>query len=250
MVEEAIKNWNPIISERNLLSNETGYLMFIADLKKSDDWSFLNEHDEWIKGSEKQLGKVAELSLHNAKDSLITTILERVVKNDISRGNILSNEIIGGEANPLEIADMLNVLKQGITDHFGELWKYISTNNYQIQDSVVEDFTILFVEARTAYVEEIIRSKNKEFAKAMVGRVLNLQEDDDFVTKVADSYIGEHAVRVFVDDENGNRQELFGDDIVKHIEEGSNLVIILEECYYTEQEKMHGHIKNRKIFEN
>ena len=91
--------------------------------------------------------------------------------------------------------------------------------------------------------------KNTELAKAMVGRALKMQEEDDFVSMVEASYIGQHAIRMFVSEEGGQRELLKMEEMVAHIEAGSNLVIILEECYDTDQEMNHGHIKNSKIFE-
>ena len=142
------------------------------------------------------------------------------------------------------------LLSTGINEHFAQVGEYISKNNFQVTKGMIENFTIMMVEARSAYIEEVKRAKNTELAKAMVGNLLGMQSEEDFVTMVGQSYIGEHNVRFFVD-ENGVRKELTdGPKVIEHIQSGNDLIIILEDCYETEQEKAHGHIKNRKIFEN
>ena len=147
--------------------------------------------------------------------------------------------------------EMNLVLSTGIEKHFSKVWGYVSQNNFELTEEMVENFTITFVEARTIYIEEVKRAKNTELAKAMVGNLLGMQTETDFVSMVSQAYIGDHKVRFFVD-ENGVRSELTdGPKIVEHIQSGSDLIIVLEDCYETEQEleNKRGWIKNRKIFE-
>jgi hypothetical protein len=251
IIEQKINNWVPKINEGSLLSDLNGYDVFEKELEESTDWSFLEEHDDWSTGEGvKTLRQNAESVYHNSKLNLVAKQVTELIENGISRDNILNDETLSGEFNPLEKSEMLKVLSDGIHTHFTNIGEYIKVNSFDLTDSMVEDFTIMYVEARKSYIEEVKRAKNTELAKAMVGKLLNLQDTDDFVSMVSKSYIGEHRVRVFITESGVQKELVKPEAIVTHIEQGSDLVIVLEECYNTDQEKADGHIKNRKIFEN
>ncbi|MFL2949050.1 MAG: hypothetical protein ACJZ40_01525 [Candidatus Poseidoniaceae archaeon] len=251
MVEQRVKTWAPKVTEADLLSDIKGYEAFTQELKSTNDWNFLEEHNEWSK--EPFVSAVeanANELLHQAKLAHLSTLVSELIANKINRENVLSDEILSGDMNPMNEGEMQILLSKGIDEHFTHVGEYISKNNFQLAKGMIENFTIMMVEARSAYIEEVKRAKNTELAKAMVGNLLGMQSEEDFVSMVGQSYIGEHKVRFFVD-ENGVRKELTdGPKVIEHIQSGNDLIIVLEDCYETEQEKAHGHIKNRKIFEN
>lgn len=248
LVNKHLDDWSPSIDDSGLLLEETGFEAFLRSLNSSDSGAFCNEHNAWKKNVGPMKQKANSLFL-NAKHERIGLILSKIVREQVSRENILSSDLLSGDSNPMDANQMQTILNNGIEIHFPDVYAILRTNRYTIPDALVSDFTILFVNARTAYIEEQIKMKNTQLAKAMVGRALKMQDEDDFVSMVEASYIGEHAIRMFVT-ENGTRRELLTmDEMVAHIDAGSNLVIILEECYDTEQEMNSGHIKNNKIFE-
>ena len=251
MVGQKLENWSPKIFEVDLLSDKKGSDVFTEELKSSNDWSFLEEHRDWSKGQSLSSIKTKTNAIYlQAKSDHISTLVSKLITEEISRANVLSNDILSGEMNPMNEKEMDQVLSLGIEKHFSKVWEYVSRNKFQFTKEMVETFTIMMVEARSAYIEEVKRAKNTELAKAMVGNLLGMQSEKDFVSMVGQSYIGEHKVRFFVD-ENGVRKELTdGPKVIEHIQSGNDLIIVLEDCYETEQEKAHGHIKNRKIFEN
>ena len=251
MVGQKLENWSPKIFEVDLLSDKKGSDVFTEELKSSNDWSFLEEHRDWSKGQSLSSIKTKTNAIYlQAKSDHISTLVSKLITEEISRANVLSNDILSGEMNPMNEKEMDQVLSLGIEKHFSKVWEYVSRNKFQFTKEMVETFTIMMVEAKSAYIEEVKRAKNTELAKAMVGNLLGMQSEKDFVSMVGQSYIGEHKVRFFVD-ENGVRKELTdGPKVIEHIQSGNDLIIVLEDCYETEQEKAHGHIKNRKIFEN
>ena len=251
IIEQKINNWAPKINEGSLLSDLNGYDVFKKELEESTDWSFLEEHNDWAAGEVvKTLRQRAESVYHNSKLNLVDKQVTDLIEKSISRDNILDNDTLSGEYNPLEKSEMSNVLSEGIYTHFPSIGEYIKGNSFDLTDSMIEDFTIMYVEARNSYIDEVKRAKNTELAKAMVGKLLNLQDTDDFVSMVSKSYIGEHQVRIYITKSGVQKELVEMEAILSHIEQGSDLVIVLEECYNTDQEKADGHIKNRKIFEN
>jgi hypothetical protein len=251
MVDQKLQNWSPKIFEVDLLSDKKGSDVFTEELKSSNDWSFLEQHTDWSKGQSLSSIKTKTNAIYRqAKSDHISKLVSKLITKEISRENVLSDEILSGDMNPMNEGEMQLLLSTGIDEHFALVGEYISKNNFQLTKGMIENFTIMMVEARSAYIEEVKRAKNTELAKAMVGNLLGMQSEEDFVTMVGQSYIGEHNVRFFVD-ENGVRKELTdGPKVIEHIQSGNDLIIVLEDCYETEQEKAHGHIKNRKIFEN
>lgn len=251
MVDQKLENWSPKTFEADLLSDKKGSDVFTEELKSSNDWSFLEQHSDWSKGESLSSIKTKTNAIYRqAKSDHISKLVSKLITKEISRENVLSDEILSGDMNPMNEGEMQLLLSTGIDEHFAQVGEYISKNNFQLTKGMIENFTIMMVEARSAYIEEVKRAKNTELAKAMVGNLLGMQSEEDFVTMVGQSYIGEHNVRFFVD-ENGVRKELTdGPKVIEHIQSGNDLIIILEDCYETEQEKAHGHIKNRKIFEN
>lgn len=251
MVEQRVKTWAPKVTEADLLSDIKGYQAFTQELKSTNDWNFLGEHTEWAKGPfVSAIEEHANELLHQAKQGHISTLVSEIIAINVNRENVLSDEILSGDVNPMNEGEMESLLSKVIHDHFVQVGEYISRNKFQLTKEMIDNFTILFVEARTAYIEEVKRAKNTELAKAMVGKLLGMQSEQDFVSMVGQSYIGDHEVRFFVD-ENGVRNELTdAPTVIEHIQSGNDLIIILEDCYETEQEKAQGHIKNRKIFES
>jgi len=251
MVDQKLENWSPKTFEADLLSDKKGSDVFTEELKSSNDWSFLEQHSDWSKGQSLSSIKTKTNAIyHQAKSDHISKLVSKLITKEISRENVLSDEILSGGVNPMKEGEMQLLLSTGIDEHFAQVGEYISKNNFQLTKGMIENFTIMMVEARSAYIEEVKRAKNTELAKAMVGNLLGMQSEEDFVSMVGQSYIGEHKVRFFVD-ENGVRKELTdGPKVIEHIQSGNDLIIVLEDCYETEQEKAHGHIKNRKIFEN
>ena len=245
---EYLRNWAPEVEETDLLSDKTGFDVFLESLAASDDGAFCNENNAWMDKSG-AMKEQSESILSRAKHNKIDSMISSLVHDEVSRENILTNETLAGESNPLNSNEMEKVLIEGMEEHFGKLHAIVGKNNYTVSQNIVAEFTILFVQAQREYIEEQIKTKNTELAKAMVGRALKMQEEDDFVSMVEASYIGQHAIRMFVSEEGGQRELLKMEEMVAHIEAGSNLVIILEECYDTDQEMNHGHIKNSKIFE-
>jgi len=263
IIEQKIDNWAPKINEASLLSDQNGYDVFKKELEESTDWSFLEKHNDWstgagdwdatgtwVEGASKTVKIKAESVYHNSKLNLIAKEVTDLIENGISRENILDDETLSGKYNPLEKSEMFNVLSHGIYTHFPSIGEYIKGNSFDLTDSMIEDFGKMYGEARDSWVEEVRRAGNTKLAKAMVGKVLNLQDTDDFVSMVSKSYIGEHQVRFYITESGVQKELVEMEAIHSHIEQGSDLVIVLEECYNTDQEKADGHIKNRKIFEN
>ena len=253
IVEEKVENWSPKIFDVDLVSDKLGSDVFMEELKSSQDWGFLEQHSDWSKGRTSSSIKSKSNGMYQqAISSYISNLVSELITKEISRENILSDDILSGEMNPMKVKDMSQVLSDGIQKHFSKVWEYVSKNKFEFSREMVEVFTIQFVEARTIYIEEVKRAKNTELAKAMVGNLLGMQTEMDFVTMVGAAYIGDHKVRFFTD-VDGIRKELTdGPQIVEHIQSGSDLIIVLEDCYETEQEleTERGWIKNRKIFEN
>jgi hypothetical protein len=248
LVIQHLHDWSPTVDDSRLLTDETGFEAFLRSLNSSEVGAFCNEHDAWMNNVEAMKQKADSL-FTNAKHERINSMMSKLVHGEVSRENMLTSEILAGESNPLEPTQMQTVLTEGMKIHFPEVYTIMEKNRLTVPQNLVSDFTILFVKARTAYIEEQIKMKNTQLAKAMVGRALKMQDEYDFVSMVEASYIGEHAIRMFVS-KNGAREELLTmEEMVAHIEAGSNLVIVLEECYDTDQEMNHGHIKNSKIFE-
>jgi len=248
LASEYLRNWSPEVEETDLLSDKTGFDAFLESLAASDDGAFCNENNAWMdkSGAMKEQSKsILSRAKHNKIDSMISSL----VHDEVSRENILTNETLAGESNPLNSNEMQECFIQGMKEHFGNLYAVVAKNNYTVSQDIVAEFTILFEQAQKEYIEEQIKMKNTELAKAMVGRALKMQEEDDFVSMVEASYIGQHAIRMFVSEDGVQRELLKMEEMVAHIEAGSNLVIILEECYDTDQEMNHGHIKDSKIFE-
>ena len=248
IASEYLRNWSPAVEESDLLSDKNGFDAYLESLGASNDGAFCNEYNAWVDKSV-AMKDHAESILVTAKHDKIDSMIASLVHDEVSRENILANEILAGESNPLNSNEMEKVLIEGMKEHFGKLHAIVGKNDYTVSQNIVAEFTILFVQAQKEYIEEQIKMKNTELAKAMVGRALKMQEEDDFVSMVEASYIGQHAIRMFVSEEGGQRELLKMEEMVAHIEAGSNLVIILEECYDTDQEMNHGHIKNSKIFE-
>ncbi len=250
MVLEHLENWSPFIDEGALLVNKTGFEVFLVSLKSNDDWLFCNEHDSWMDNKQTEvLKRKADTLYSDAKEGEIGKILSELVATQISRENILSDEFLAGNYNPMVRKEMEEVLINGIAKDFTNVKNILEANQFNLPRSIIEDFTILYVDARSAYIEEQIKEKNQEFAKAMIGKALKLQESDDFVSMVADSYIGQHKIRMYVTENGVEREVEQMQEMIHHIEAGSNMVIILEECYDTDVELDKGHIKNSKIFE-
>lgn len=252
LITANLNNWNPIIAEADLLQDIKGYDVFISHQKSGTDWEFLDKYSDWSKNSSnEELIETSTSIYRDARSNLLVELLTDLVVNQVSRNNILTDEILAGNADPLNQKEMSEALNNGIKEYFEDIHRYISANDYTIDENVIQEFTIKFVNSRNKYIDEVRKAKNTELAKAMIGKFLKLQTNDDFVTMVSKSYIGEHSFRVFIDDDEGKRRELTDtNEIATHIQEGGNLVIILEDCYNAEQEQQQGHIKNRKIFEN
>ena len=251
MVEQKIENWSPKIAETDLLSKKPSYDVFAEELSSSNDWNFLEKYDDWSKGQSLSSIKTKTNAIYHQSIIIhISELVSQLISKEISRENVLSDDILSGDMNPMKEKEMELVLSTGIEKHFTKVGEYISKNKFELTNEMVENFTIKLVEARMNYIEEVKRAKNTELAKAMVGKLLGMQTEEDFVSMVSKSYIGDHSVRIYTDEHSGRRELTDPKEIAEHIQLGSDLIIVLEDCYETDQENADGHIKNRKIFEN
>ena len=80
----------------------------------------------------------------------------------------------------------------------------------------------------------------------IVGNLMGMTEENDFATDVERIYRGTVTPEFYVEDESSptGRSFVRTEDVKQMIEEGKNLIIVLEECYDTDEQDELGHLQD------
>jgi len=238
--------WDPRPTHPQIKDGVESMIALQDAILKSTDGPFLQKEGNW-RGDEK-VKEAADKAWKNGTRIVLQNALNDAIEM-FSRENVFTNNLLANgykDSDEWRIATLSSFIKK-IDPVLGDLFiQRVHMFSLTPKDKIMSSFIHRFLKAESEYVEEVKRENNKLNALKIVGNLMGVSEEKDFATEVEERYRGNVSAEFYVEDDSNptGRRFVGTEDVKQMIEEGENLIIVLEECYDTDEQNELGHLND------